>query len=329
MPKTIFPNKLKPGDTIRVIAPSSSAASMKPAIRKLAVKRAKEILGLTATWSSHATEKDILSSSSIKSRIQDLHEAFEDRSVKGVACVRGGYNANTLLPYINWELIKKNPKPLWGYSDITVLANAIYAKTGLVAYSAPNFSTFGIKDEKGQVEYIFDYFEACLMSDEPYEVFPSAYVGERKVAPKKNKGVIVLNEGSAEGVVVGGNLCSLNLLQGTEYMPSLKDKILFIEDDDFGGDQSPLEFERNLESLLEVPGARSIKGVVFGRFPKKTTMTTEKLVYIVSSKLALAGIPIIAGADFGHTNPMITFPVGGTARIEAKGRVVKIEIIKH
>jgi muramoyltetrapeptide carboxypeptidase len=167
------------------------------------------------------------------------------------------------------------------------------------------------------------------MSDEPYEVFPSEYIGTRKAAPKKNKGLVILNEGTAEGTIIGGNLCSLNLLQGTEYMPSLKDKILFIEDDDFGGDQSPLEFERNLESLLQLPYAQSIKGVVFGRFPAKTTMTTEKLKYMLSSKLKLAGIPLIAGADFGHTNPMITFPIGGTARIEAKGRMIKIEILKH
>lgn len=329
MPKIIFPNKLKPGDTIRVIAPSTSALSMKPAIRKQAVKRAKEILGLTATWSKHSEEKNLLSSASIKSRVEDLHEAFENKNIKGIACVRGGYSANTLLPYINWGLIKKNPKPLWGYSDITVLANAIYAKTGIVAYSAPNFSTFGIKEEKGQAEYILDYFEACLMSEDAYEIFPSKYFGERKVAPKKNKGLVVLNEGIAEGTIIGGNLCSLNLLQGTEYMPSLKDKILFIEDDDFGGDQSPLEFERNLESLLQQPHAKTIRGLVLGRFPSKTTMTIEKLKQILSNKLALAGIPIITGVDFGHTNPMITFPIGGTARIEAKGRAIKIEILKH
>lgn len=326
--KKIFSKKLNIGDEIRVIAPASSASTMKASKRKLADKRTQNNLGLKVVYGKNVLESDILNSSSFKSRLQDLHTAFKDKDVKGIACIRGGYNSNTLLPYIDWNLIKNNPKPIWGYSDITVLTNAIYAKTGLVTYSGPNYSTFGMDEEKDAVPYIFDNFKKCLLNEAEFEVPTSKFFGERNVKSQKNKGYQVLQNGIAEGIIIGGNLCSLNLLQGTEYMPSLKDVILFIEDDDFGGDQSLYEFERNLESLLQLPDS-NIKGIVFGRFQKIPKIDIKKLQFILSTKKLSKDIPIVMDANFGHTTPMFTFPIGGTCRVEAKGKQVKIIILKH
>lgn len=326
--KTIYPPKLAPGDEIRVIAPSSSGSSIKADVKKRAIARAQS-LGFKVSFGKHVSEKDIMGGSSIVSRVADLHDAFRDPAVKAIFAIRGGYNANTLLPYLDWELIKKNPKPLIGYSDITVLTNAIYAKTGVVAYSGPNFSTLGKKDEKGEVEYVIGSFEQCLMQELSYEVTPSKYFNERTVGSTKNKGMTVVQSGTAEGTIVGGHLSTLNLLQGTDYMPSIKNSILFLEDDDFGGENTPFEFERNLESLLQLPGAETIRGIVFGRFQKGSKMTLEKLRFLLSSKKLPQNIPLITGADFGHTVPMMTLPIGGTTRIVAKGIKVTIEIVKH
>ena len=285
-------------------------------------------LNINFAYSKNAFEKDMMDSSSIKSRIADLHNAFQDKRVSGIICVRGGYNSNTLLPYINWNFIKKNPKPFLGYSDITVLSNAIYAKTGLITYSGPNFSSFGVEHQK-TARYIIENWKKCLMSDEPFNITSGEYFGERKIKPRKNKGMIIFQKGNAEGILIGGNLCSLNLLQGTEYMPSLKNTILFLEEDDFGGKTTPLEFERNLESLLQLPNVNTIKGIVFGRFQKGASMTVEKLKFILSSKNISKNIPIIANADFGHTNPIFTFPIGGTVKIEVKNKKIEIKILKH
>ena len=328
MPKTIFSKKLHSGDEIRVIAPSCSASTMDTQTKKHAEKNARA-MGLVVTYGAHAFERDILDASSIKSRVADIHAAFKDKNVKGIACVRGGFNANTLLPYLDWELIRKNPKPIWGFSDITVLANAIYAKTGLVTYIGPNFSSFGTKDIKGISLYTLVYWSKCLMEDAPYEIFPGTYSNERKSAPKRNPGFEVIREGVAEGEIIGGHLSTTNLLQGTEYMPNIKNKILFIEEDDFGGDLMPLEFERNLESLLQLPEAETIRGIVIGRFQSRAKMTSQKLHHIFASKKLSKHIPIITNADFGHTYPKFTFPVGGTVRIEAKGKKARIEILKH
>ncbi len=326
--KTIFSEKIQPGDELRIIAPSSSAASMKASVKRIADKRTKELLGLKVTYSKNAFEKDLFGNSSIDSRVKDLHDAFRDKKVKGIACVRGGYNANTLLPYLDWELIRKNPKPIWGFSDITVLSNAIYAKTGLVTYIGPNYSSFGMDENKDNIEYMFDFFKKCLMSEEFFNVTPSKYIGERRHPFRKNKGYSIIQNGTAEGVLIGGHLSTINLLQGTEYMPNLQDVVLFIEDDDFGGDQTIFEFERNLESLLQLPSV-SIKGIILGRFQKDSKVTIKQIEHLFESKKLSKNIPIVADANFGHTQPIFTFPVGGVVRIKAKSGKVNIEILRH
>lgn len=88
--------------------------------------------------------------------------------------------------------------------------------------------------------------------------------------------MIVINAGKTEGVIVGGNLCSFNLLQGTKYRPDLTDKILFLEDDALVGKEFPYEFDRNLTSLIQQPNFEKIRGIVIGRAQIQTEMTLEK-----------------------------------------------------
>ena len=324
--KTIYPNKLKSGDTVQIIAPSSSISTLKKTFQNTAKKVFEKELGLKVVFSKNAFEKNMLGSSSLKSRIDDLNDAFSDKKVNAILCARGGFNANTLLKYIDWGNIQVNPKPLCGFSDITVLANAIYAKTGVVSYLGPNFASFSAKEG---VSYVVEYFKKCLINKDPFEIFPSKMAGEKTISFKKNKGLEVLQEGEAEGILIGGHLSTLNLLQGTEFMPSLKNTIVFIETDDFGNEKAFVEFERDLQSLLHLPDAKFIKGIVFGRFQKASTITIKKLEFIISSKSELQNIPIIANADFGHTQPIATLPIGGTVKIEAQKNNTRITILKH
>ena len=138
---TVVPPKLKKGDEIRVITPSRSI-KLKFISKEMVDNGIKNLenLGLKVTFGKHVEEIDDFNSSSIKSRISDLHDAFSDKNVKAIITVIGGYNSNQLLEYINYELIRENPKILVGYSDITALQNAIYTKTGLITYSGPHFS---------------------------------------------------------------------------------------------------------------------------------------------------------------------------------------------
>ncbi len=321
--KTIIPPKLKKGDKIMIIAPACSATTVPALARKKAEKHLKD-MGFISSYSKHAFEQTMLTSSSIDSRIKDLHLAFKDKSVKGIICVRGGFNSNTLLPHINWKLLKSNPKPLIGYSDITALSNALYAKTGLVSYSGPVLLTLGNKDQQS-VKYTKEYLQKCVMSSESFGITPSAERSDLQTSIKP----FIFQAGSAEGIVVGGNLCTLNLLQGTEYMPEIKNSILFIEEDDFNGEHTDISFDRDLESLLQLPGASSIQAILVGRFPKGAEMSLEKIKFIFKSKNISPKIPVVFNLDFGHTTPMFTFPIGGTIRVDASGKTVKIKILKH
>lgn len=296
----------------------------------MALERFK-LLGLNVNFGKNINETDVFDSSPIKARIDDLHDAFADKNVKGIITFLGGLTANQLLDHIDFDLIKNNPKVLCGFSDITALQNAIYAKTGLLTYSGPHFSCFGMK--KG-FEYTMKYFEKCLMKNEPFSVEDSPtwsddtwFLDQEDRTFINNDGIKVLQEGKAKGTILGGNLCTFNLLQGTEYMPRFKQTILFLEDVDKMGSYSA-EFDRNLQSLIHSEDFSEVKAIVIGRAPKKSDLTEEKIRYTFESKKDLKNMPIIYNVDFGHTTPYFTFPIGGEVEIDTD-RDRPIKFINH
>lgn len=329
MPK-IIPSKLKKGDEIRVIAPSRSMNILSEDTIKIAKNRL-ENLGFRVSFG-----KNVLRSvgveyncATIEERVQDLHEAFKDKNVKAILTVIGGYNVNQLLDEIDYNLIRENPKILCGFSDITALANAIYAKTGMVTYSGPHFSSFGMK--KG-FEYTEEYFKKIFFEEKGFFIESASewsndcwFRNQEEREFYKNEGMKVFQKGKAEGKIIGGNLCTLNLLQGTEYMPDLENSILFIEDDGLVGDTFNKEFDRDFQSLLHVAKNKGIQGIVVGRAEKNCEMDDEKWAQIFKTKKDLKDIPIVINADFGHTTPIFTFPIGGFAKIEVNDSI-KIEI---
>jgi muramoyltetrapeptide carboxypeptidase LdcA involved in peptidoglycan recycling len=326
----MIPPKLQEGDEIRVVAPSQSRSMPFIQAAKDDAHEKLQSMGFKVTYGKHVDEQDAFDSTTIKNRVEDLHDAYKDGNVKAILTVIGGFNSNQLLRHLDYDLVKENPKILCGYSDITALLNSIYAKTGVATYSGPHFFTFG--DKEG-IAYTEEKFKACLMREEPYRIEPSEEWSNDRWAgsdePRnfmKNEGPWALQEGSAEGTIVGSNLCTLNLLQGTEYMPSLKDTIVFLEDDH---ESRPEHFDRDLQSLLHQQGFTGVKGLVIGRFQKESGMTRELLEQIITTKQELKGIPVVANVDFGHTYPMATIPIGGEARIDVKEDRQAIEVVKH
>ena len=141
-----IPKKLNKGDEIRVIAPSRSMRILNNETITAAKERLEK-LGFKVSFGKNVSNSmgEDYNCASIEDRIEDLHDAFRDKNVKAILTVIGGYNVNQLLEHIDYELIKENPKILCGFSDITALCNAIYTKTGMVTYSGPHFSSFGMK----------------------------------------------------------------------------------------------------------------------------------------------------------------------------------------
>ena len=325
----MIPSKLKKGDEIRIIAPSCSAKTVDPKFITLA-KEKLESLGFMISFSKNFYEHDVLNTSDPIKRAEDLNQAFEDKNVKAVIAVRGGFPANELLELLDYDLIKRNPKIFCGYSDITALSNAIYAKTGLVTYSGPNFGSFAM--EKG-FQYTLEYFLKLLTKKDGFEVFPSEFWSEDRWKKDqvnrnfiKNMGPKLFKEGSAEGEIIGGNMCTLQLLQGTEYYPDLTDKILFLEEDGCFEEVFKWVLDRNFTSLMQQPNANSIKAIVFGRMQSNSKTTFKELEYIFAKKFKDLNIPIVYNLDFGHTNPMFTFPIGGWCRIDACSDYFKLKI---
>lgn len=273
-------------------------------------------LGLRLSYGEHVDVRDDFDAAPIADRVADLHAAFADPEVAAVLTVIGGFNSNELLPYLDWDLIAAHPKIFCGYSDITALQNAILARTGLVTYSGPHWSSFGMRDH---FEPTLDWFETILFGNAPVSLEPAATWTDdawfadqdhREVLP--NPGWWELQPGAAEGRLVGGNLCTLNLLQGTEWMPSLEGAVLIVEDD---ASSRAVDVARNLTSLLQLPDSGGIRGLIVGRFQRASGVTRSLLAQTVARQPRLSGLPVLAHVDVGHTSPMATLPIGGRTEL--------------
>lgn len=278
-----------------------------------------EDLGLQVSFGNHVEEVDRFGSSSIEHRVADLHDAFADPDVAAILSVIGGIHTNQVLPYLDWDLIAEHPKIVCGYSDITALTCAINARTGLVTYNGPHYSTFAMRDH---FEQTLAWFRAALWSDQPIDVEPAAAWTDdlwhedqdnRRVLP--NEGHWTIASGHAEGRLVGGNLLVMSLLHGTGYLPDLRDSVVFVEDDAASG---TFLFGPHLTQLAQQPGFDEVRGLLIGRFQAEFDMTRDQLEAIIRTRPELDGIPIVANVDFGHTYPILTIPVGGTAVIDAE-----------
>ncbi|MCK5096224.1 MAG: LD-carboxypeptidase [Candidatus Pacebacteria bacterium] len=329
MIEKVYPQKLQKGDMVRVVAPSQSFGIISKENREIA-KRRFDKMGLKVTFGKHIEEMDEFSSSSIESRVEDLHEAFSDKEVKMIITVIGGFNCNQLLKYLDYDLIRNNPKIFIGYSDTTALENAIFAKTGLVTYTGPAYSTFA---QEKYFDYTMDAFKQVVFSEDQYQIIQSEnwsndvwFMDQEDRVLIPNDGWLVINDGKAKGEIVGGNLDTFNLLQGTEFSPVFKNTILFLEDDSETRDSI---FDRHIQALIHRSDFVEVTGVVIGRFEKASNMTNEKILKIIKTKKELNSIPVVANVDFGHTSPLVTFPIGGEVSIDVNNKKSSILITRH
>ncbi|MBS7576065.1 MULTISPECIES: S66 peptidase family protein [unclassified Enterococcus] len=317
----IFPSKLRIGDEIRIISPSSSIESVGGFNDNISAQKYLEKMGFKISFGSNILENDQLFSSSIQARLDDLHQAFMDKNVKAIMTTTGGFNSNELLPHINWQIIQNNPKIFVGYSDITSLHNAIRARTGLVTYYGPAYASFKMKElQKYQSTAWLKAVTSTSFSLTPSEYWSSdAWYDstvDRIFLPNNWQ---VYSEGKVEGEVTGGNIQTYCLQAGTIYFPKVKNPIIFIEQSEGG---TILEFSRELSQILQIHS--DLSGLVIGRFPKANEMTTDTLIIILNKFPALKFIPVIHDVDFGHTQPIFTFPLGGKVKINTENKEIKI-----
>lgn len=305
--------KLQFGDHIRILSPSASIERLGGFKANLSAKRKLEKLGFSVSFSNNYMENDILFSSSIESRVSDLHDAFRDEQVHGILSTIGGFNANEILPYLDYDLIARHPKVICGYSDTTALLNAIYAKTGMKTYMGPAYSSF--KMEEGQDYQSQRWLDAVTKA--AYDLIPSQEWSSdawydpnqpRQFNPTKWK---VYHSGKARGTAIGGNLSTFGLLRGTEFAPQPENYVLFIEEAE---EDSIQTFSRHLAALFQAyPNPQA---VILGRFPKEFGMTENILHFILGKHPVLKEIPVLYDLDFAHTQPLFTFTIGAQVEID-------------
>jgi muramoyltetrapeptide carboxypeptidase len=312
------PAPLRPGDEVRVVAPARSRALVLEPDRTALIEQRFADLGLKLCYGNHVDEFDDFTSSPIASRVADLHDAFADPAVRGILTVIGGFNSNELLPHLDWDLIARNPKMFCGYSDITALQNAILARTGLITYTGPHWSTFGMRDH---FEQTLAWFRHAALGSDPYEIEPANFwtddlwfLDQDNRTPEPTTGWWPLQPGTAQGRLVGGNLCTFNLLQGGPYRPSLTGAVVLVEDDEL---TNPVQFARDLTSLLQLPDASQMTALIIGRFQRASAVDRPILQQIIERQPVLAGLPVLANIDIGHTNPLATLPIGGHIEVDS------------
>lgn len=285
--------------------------------RKRAVTRFEKN-GCFVKFGQYIDDCVLESRSSIKNRVEDLHNALEDKDTGYIIAGSGGFHVNELLDHLDYDLIKKASKPIIGFSDITTLQNAVFAKTGLVSYTGPNFSLFGM--DKG-FDYIESHFFENLKQDS-FSYMPSDkwsddewYFDQEKREFLDNNGPLVISSGDASGILLGGNISSLALLQGTEYMPNIENSVLLAEEDAAASDSTLNIMIRQLRGVINSGGKP--KAILLGRFQKTSEIDNHEITEAMKINFGDLNIPIIANIDFGHTTPFFTFPIGAEVNIKA------------
>ena len=310
--RLVKPKRLAPGATVAIVSPASPSPTTTHQVRGI---EALERLGYRVVTARHANERHLLFAGTEKVRASDINAAFRDRSVQAIICTRGGCGTAQILPYIDYALIAKNPKILVGYSDITALQAAIFNATGLVTFYGPMVATdFG----KGMTHYMFkNLFHILTETEHAIEL-----------KNPRNKKIITLCPGRAEGQMSGGCLSVVVASLGTEYEIDTKGKILFFEDID----EKPHRIDRYLTHLIQAGKLHQAKGIIFGAFSKCEYLSRENyykfgvaVLDIIKERIAPLGIPAIYGLQFGHVSKKLTLPFGGSATLDATNQRVVVE----
>lgn len=329
----MYTGKLKFGDTIGIFSPSTPITAFCPK----RFRRAKEYLinkGFNIVEGSLTGKSDFYRSGSIKDRAEELNDLIRNPEVKCIMSTIGGMNSNSILPYIDYEALKNNPKIIIGYSDVTAILLAIYAKTGITTYYGPALvASFG--ELEPFVDYTYKYFKEILLENTniPYSYEAPKYWTEELIdwesqdrgKEERDNNWIKVNEGIVRGRVIGGNLDTMQGIWGSEYMPNIKEgDILFIED----SLKDIATIERSF-SLLKVSGVLDkVSGIILGKHElyddKKTGRKPHEVLLEV---IGDTKIPFLAEFDCCHTHPMFTLPIG--CEIELNATDKKIAIIKN
>lgn len=330
--KLIKPRRLSMGNTIGIIAPSAGNANIFPHRIKNAVASLNR-LGYKVKFATHSLEISGHVSSAPETRADDIHEMFKDSDVFAIICTIGGDHSNQILKYLDFELIKNNPKIFLGFSDISVLHYALMKKSNLQTFYGPCLMTqFG--EHPDILPYTLEYFNKAVTSLNPIgNIIPSKEwtaeildwtMKKDLERPRKliqSNGYEWLKQGSASGQVLGGCVPSINHLAGTEYWINPIDSIFFIdipEGYEFGKGLPVHALDAYLSDLDNMGVFEKISGLIIGRPYNYSIDENNNLKKIILYYTQKYNYPILLNANIGHCDPVITLPFGVNVTIDSK-----------
>jgi muramoyltetrapeptide carboxypeptidase len=309
--RIVKPAALRPGDAVALINPAGATFNT---VDLDIARETLGALGLEVKVGANALNRRGYLAGTDQERAADLNAAFTDPAVKGIMTVRGGWGSSRLLPLIDFESIKRNPKILMGYSDVTALLLAVQARTGLVTFHGPMGISSWNSYTSGYVRQILMDGRALTMSN-PHDIGDNLTQVEDRVQ--------VINQGVARGRLLGGNLTVLSAIMGSSYLPDWKGAILFLEDTD----EYIYRIDRMLTQLELAGVLGQVAGLVFGKCTRcgpgegYGSLTLED---VLKDHIKPLGIPAWFGAMIGHVPKVFTLPEGIPAEIDASAGTIRM-----
>jgi muramoyltetrapeptide carboxypeptidase len=306
--------RLAPGDAVGLVAPAN--ATFESVDLDIATESLQAI-GLRVRTGPHLRDRHGYLAGQDRDRAADINAFFDDPSIRAVLPIRGGWGSSRVLPYLDFDLIRRNPKILVGFSDISALLLAVHAKTGLVTFHGPN--GMGRWDA-----FSLDYFKRMLMQGEPITFENPHQLSDRNVLTQTENRVLTISGGRTRGRLLGGNLTILTTIVGSPYLPVWDGAILFCED--VGEDYYRVD---RMLTQLKLAGILSrLSGFVFGTCadcgPGAASFGALTLEEIFADHIKPLGIPAWAGATIGHGAPQWTLAEGVPVEADADRGTIRM-----
>lgn len=309
----IKPAALQAGDTVAIVSPGFRVHEDQHL--EFAAERL-EALGLKVIFGEAVLDQKGYLAGSDERRATDINKMFADPNVKAIFAVRGGWGSARLLDLLDYEMIKQNPKIFLGYSDITSLLLGIQRHANLLTFHGPVLNS--------ELPAFTANYLRELLFDGKKVVFENEKVETDDLISTTNR-IQTITPGTAQGQLIGGNLAVLSALLGSDFVPSFKDKILFLED--VGEDV--YKIDRMLTHLKLIGALDEINGFVFGTCQNCTAGVpygSFRLFEVMEQHIKPLGIPAWYGAMFGHQKKTFTLPVGAQVEIDAEtGTIALLE----
>lgn len=310
--KILRPRRLSKGDTVGLIAPASNVSEDET------IRYAGDVirsLGFKLQEGKYLYQRNQYLAGTDRERAADVNAMFADKNVDAIFCIRGGYGTTRILPYLDYDVIRDNPKVFLGFSDITGILIAMHVKTGLVSIhgrSASNYSDYTLAEFK---KVLVDPTARTIIGRPPP-------IETREGLVERQNRVTTFAGGTATGRLIGGNLSLIAALMGTPFEPEFDNRILFLED----VYEAPYRVDRMLTQLWLAGKLQQLAGIVFGKFTQTDDYegNTFSIEEVIRMRCEPLGVPTIRGLMIAHVRDQTFVPLGINAKLDADSGTLQL-----